>query len=159
MTDPVNVMIDGQLVALTGDALTQYQAQAAADLSSANSPQILSDYAYAKMHAVLGAGQIFNVAESGQPALNVLCDGGTMTRADLSLLALYGQQNPSGVKTWVDNNNVATQLTGAQFVTLANLAMGWVADCYASIGTLLAQIAAGTITTTAPLDAFSWPTS
>ncbi len=123
-------------------------------------PQLLG-YAEAKQQAILKAGKTFNVAASGAAAVNVLCDGTNATRADLSMLALYGQQNPSGSKTWVDNNGLATVLTGAQLVTLATLAGNWITETYATIATVSAEIIATptTITTTAQIDAVTWPAS
>ncbi|MDR3461528.1 MAG: hypothetical protein P4L76_04335 [Beijerinckiaceae bacterium] len=111
--------------------------------------------------ALLAAGRIFNVSASGAAAVSVLCDGTSGTRADLALLALFGQANPAGTKTWVDNNNVSTVLTGTQFVTLATVVGNWVADTYPALETLRGQIAATppTVATIAQIDAYVWPAS
>ena len=123
-------------------------------------PAYLAGYASASWNSILAAGRIFNVAASGA-AVSVLCDGTNSTRADLALLALFGQANPTGTKTWIDNNGVSTVLTGAQFVTLATLAGNWVSDTYPALQTLLGEINATppTITTTAQIDAYAWPAS
>lgn len=106
-------------------------------------------------------GQSFDVAASGAAAVPIFCDGTNDTRADLALLALYGQQNPAGTKTWVANNGVTTSLTGAELVTLATLAGNWVSDTYPALMTLIGDITAEspTVTTTAQIDAYAWPTS
>ena len=121
----------------------------------------LRAYAAKAQAKVLAAGETFNVAASGATAINILCDGEQSTRADLALLALYGQANPTGSKTWIDNNGVATVLSGSELVTLATLAGNWITDTYASLTQIIAQITATTptITTTAQIDGYQWPTS
>lgn len=129
--------------------------------TQAGKPDIaaLEARAQAAWSALLVAGQTFNVAASGEAAVNVLCDGTNDTRADLALLALFGQTSPTGTKAWLDNTGKVTILTGAQLVTLATLAGNWVSDTYPALVTLLGEIAAGTVTTAAEIDAYAWPTS
>jgi hypothetical protein len=121
--------------------------------------QNLITYAGNCLNNVLSKAIEFNVAASGAPVLNVLCDGTNNTRADLGLLALFGLNNPNSTKVWIDNNNVSTTLTGTQLVQLTNLAGNWVSNCYLSYGNIVSQINAGTINTTTQIDAFQWPTS
>lgn len=118
-------------------------------------PVDLIGYAKAKQAALLAAGGTVNVAAAGAAPINVLCDGTSATRADLALLALFGQQSPTGTKLWLDNNGIATTLTGTQLVALATSIGTWVDNTYATLGTVLAGIAAtpATITTTAQVDA------
>lgn len=116
-------------------------------------PVDLRAYAVQAQAALLAAGQTFNVAAAAQPAAPVLCDGTSSTRADLALLALYGQNDPSGSKTWIDNAGKVTVLTGAQLVMLATLAGTWVSDTYAALASVVAGVAAGRIKTTAEIDA------
>ena len=125
-----------------------------------SSPASLVAYAQAAQRAVLTKGQTFDVATSGQPAVSILCDGTNDTRADLALLALFGQINPTGMKDWLDNNGKTTSLTGSQFVALATLAGDWVSDTYQTIGGIITGILASppTVTTTAEIDATAWPT-
>ena len=124
-------------------------------------PSGLVAYAAASWAKLLAAGRLFNVATSGASAVSVLCDGKNSTRADLALLTLFGQANPTGTKVWVDNGGVSTVLTGAQFVTLATLAGNWTSDTYPALQTLLGEINASppTVTTTAQIDAYAWPAS
>ena len=119
----------------------------------------LSARARSAWSAVLAAGQTFQVAPQGSAPVEVLCDGTNPTRADLALLALYGQANPAGSKTWLDNMGRTTVLTGAELVTLATLAGNWVADTYPALATLLGQIASGLVTTFAEVDAYAWPSA
>jgi hypothetical protein len=138
-------------------------------LAAGNAPKSVSPLSITELGAyaettwirLLAAGRVFNVAASGSTAVNVLCDGTSGTRADLSLLALFGQAYPSGTKTWVDNNKLSTLLTGSQFVALATLVGNWVADTYPALEALLNRIAAKppTVTTTAEIDAYVWPAS
>ena len=116
-------------------------------------PVDLKGYALQAQAEHLLAGQTFNVAASGATPVQVLCDGTNDTRADLALLALFGQDNPAGTKTWLDNTGKTTVLTGAQLVTLATLAGNWIADTYPALVGVMGGIAAGTVTTTAEIDA------
>jgi hypothetical protein len=117
-------------------------------------PQLIA-YAETKRDAALAAGISVPVATG----VSVLCDGTSATRADLAMLALFGLQNPTGTKQWLDNNGVATMLTGAQFATLATLIGTWIENCYVAFAGIAGQAIAGTITTTAQIDALAWPTS
>lgn len=131
-------------------------AQAAASLVSS-----LMTYASNTQTKVLTAGQSFNVTPGAQTPLNVLCDGLSSTRADLALLALFGASNPTGTQQWITNTGVTLTLTGTELVTLATLAGNWVAHTYTALAAINAGINATppTITTTAQIDSYSWPTS
>lgn len=117
-------------------------------------PIPLTLYAERVRDVRLTEGATFNVA----PSVQILSDGTNSTRADLGLLALYGQANPAGTKTWVDNNGKVTVLTGAQLVTLTELVGAWVSDMYAAYGEILSGLASGSITTAAQIDNYAWPT-
>ena len=119
----------------------------------------LTQHAKFAQAAILRAGQTFNVAASGSPAKNVLCDGTNETRADLCLLALYGQANPTATKSWMDNNGLVTVLEGSELVTLATEVGNWIADTYSALADILSKISSATITTFAEIDAYAWPTS
>ncbi len=119
---------------------------------------ILAFYASYSQGVKLKAGVTVNVGTLLAPVM-VLSDGENSTRADLALLALFGQINPTGTQTWIDNNGVSTVLTGAQLVTLATAVGTWVSNTYAALAGLLAQISAGAVTTTAQVVTFAWPAS
>jgi hypothetical protein len=118
-------------------------------------------YASRKQSQLLTAGQTFNVTPGAATPLNVLCDGLSSTRADLALLALFGASNPTGTQQWITNEGVAITLTGVELTTLATLAGNWVAHTYTALAAVNAAINANppTITTTAQIDSYPWPTS
>ena len=108
---------------------------------------------------LLHTGITVNVAAPGDPVVNILCDGTSATRADLTLLALYGQVNPTGTKTWVDNNNIATVLTGTEMIRLATLIGNWITDTYATLADNTSLINNSIITSYAQINGITWPTS
>ena len=115
-------------------------------------------YANGAQGRVLAKGSFFNVAAVSAAPVMILCDGTSATRADLALLALP----TPGVATnhsWVDNNGVSTTLTDAEAARLALLVRGWVANTFATLALVLAQIKAGNLTTSAQIDALPWPTA
>lgn len=122
---------------------------------STNSVVNLPQYLSMVQNRVLSTGITVPVSSN----TNILSDGTSSTRASLSLLALYGQLNPTGTKTWVDNNGVVTIITGAECVTLATNVGNWVSNTYATVGVVLGEIAANTITTTVEIDSILWPTA
>ena len=79
------------------------------------------------------------------------------TRIDLSTLSQWGNANPTASKSWIDNSNVVTSLTGAQLVALAADVNSFALSVYAINASALSAIAAGTITSTAQIDALTWP--
>lgn len=105
------------------------------------------------------AGIVVNAAASGQAAVDVHCDGTPETRGDLAGFYAWGSANPAGTRAWLDETGTLFTLTGAQFVTLAQAVGNWVDNVYAQLGGLTAQINSGAITTTAQIDAATWPTS
>lgn len=127
----------------------------AAPVAPAPTGDMLRSYAATRLATTFAAGRTFNVAASDKPAKPVLCDGTNDTRADLAILALFGQGAPAGTKVWVDNDGVSTTLTGAELVALVTAAGTWIADGYATFGQVLAGIAASppTVATLADVDA------
>jgi hypothetical protein len=128
-------------------------AMAAPEPSPAQS--LLIAYAQARQQTLLAAGITVNLGASGQAAVPVLCDGTYPTMTDLALLGLWGQANPTGSKSWVDNNRVATVLTGAQFVMLATIVGNWVQSTYPDLLDIVNEITVQPpgITTYAAIDA------
>lgn len=107
----------------------------------------------------LAKGTRINVAPSGAAAVDVLSDGTAGTLGTLGLLALAGQINPTGTRTWVDNDGEATVLTGTEIVALASLAVAWADNVYAFYASVCSKITKGEIATPAELDALTWPTA
>lgn len=122
---------------------------------STNSVVNLPQYLSMVQNRVLSTGITVPVSSN----TNILSDGTSSTLASLALLSLYGQLNPTGTKTWVDNNGVVTIITGAECVTLATNVGNWVSNTYATVGVVLGEIAANTITTTVEIDSILWPTA
>ncbi|WP_375455648.1 hypothetical protein [uncultured Methylobacterium sp.] len=114
---------------------------------------MLAAFARRGWAAVLAHGVVVNVAEAGAAPVPVLCDGTNQTRADLGLLALFGQAYPAGTKTWIDNEGVVTMLTGAQLVRLSTLVGEWISSTYPRLGAIEARIAAGTLADLPAVDA------
>jgi hypothetical protein len=111
----------------------------------------------------LTAGIIVNAAASGQPAINIHCDGLPQTRHDLNGFYTWGldqvARNLAETRDWFDNDWNKYTLTGAQCVALALPVGTWADNVYGAAQSLVAQINSGAITTTAQIDAAVWPTS
>lgn len=118
-------------------------------------PVDLAGYARTKQAAVLAAGARFNVAAAGAPAKPILCDGTNPTRADLALLVLSAQADPTKSQTWVDNHGASTVLAAAEVIALATAAGTWMAGTYTALAKVLDGLAATppAYTTTAQVDA------
>jgi hypothetical protein len=118
----------------------------------------LQQYVYSVHSKFLSVGITVNVGTVTQP-INILCDGTPNTQASLALLILYGLQNPTATKTWLDNNNVASVLTGSQLVILGETVGNWIDNTYVTLSDVLQKIEAGTITVIDQITAIQWPTS
>jgi len=116
-------------------------------------------YVTTKQQNILAAGVTVNVAASGAPAVEILCDGTSSTRADLALLALFGQANPTGTKIWTDNNGVDTSVTGTELIALATIVGNWISSIYPFASGLVGQVNSGAVTTFVEVDAAAWPTA
>lgn len=134
---------------------TQFEIVDAATLTPSKSD--LAFYSKQKQFGLLEAGIVVDVTADGQARKTVLVDGTNPTRADLAMLALFGKDYPTESKIWVDNNGVSTLLTGEELIALATAAGNWVSNTYAFVGSLLGEIASGSITTTEQIDAAAWP--
>lgn len=130
-----------------------------AAMPEADSVEGLIAYLSGKQTAVLAAGITINVAASGQPAINILVDGTTDTKADVNGLYNWGVENPTATETWYANNGTQTVLTGAQFVTLGNALKSWVSNVVAFYATQAAAVMANRITLTSQIDPLVWPSS
>lgn len=121
-------------------------------------PQLIGLLVAAQIKA-LATGITVNVAAPGDPAINILCDGTADTRASLAMLALYGQINLAGTKTWIANNGQSTTLTGLELVNLATKIGGWITDTYSILAANMTLIETGVITTVEEVDAIVWTTA
>ena len=76
----------------------------------------------------------------------------------LNALAAWGAANPSATTIWTADDLSTVTATGAQIAAVAPLALAYSMAVYgAALPAVLAEIAAGTITTTAQIDACAWP--
>ena len=76
----------------------------------------------------------------------------------LNALAAWGAANPSATTIWTADDLSTVTVTGAQIAAVAPLALAYSMAVYgAALPAVLAEIAAGTITTTAQIDACAWP--
>jgi hypothetical protein len=91
-------------------------------------------------------------------SVSVKCDGMQGTGADLAGLNAWGSANPTATTTWVDDFGVPTTITGAQGVTLALSVVAYGQSVYNMLGASATEIASGSITTVAQVNALAWPT-
>ena len=80
------------------------------------------------------------------------------TVTDLLAIIADATTNPTDVYNWVANDNSVTSLTAAQIAALAPSVAGDRKAIYSTYATAISNINSGTITTTAQIDALSWPT-
>jgi hypothetical protein len=112
-------------------------------------------YATAQQAAIAKGGVSINVAASG-PAQMAEADTSVTGRVDLSGLAQLAQLNSAFTTVWVQSSGNLT-LNATQIMTLAAGVGTFIEATYATLAAVLAAIAAGTITTTADIDAFASP--
>ena len=113
----------------------------------------------AYLEAALSARLLAGIVVTTTGPTPVHCNGLPQTRGDLAGFYSWGLANPTLTRIWIDETGATLNLSGTQFVTLA-LAVGyWVDDVYAVAAAVGAQILAGSIMTTAQIDATVWPTS
>ena len=115
----------------------------------------LQAYANGKANALMAVARTYALA--GSPAVSVKCDTMPSTGADLAGLNLWGAASPTATTKWVDDFGVATTITGAQGVALATDVVAYGQTVFNELGTATTEISSGTITTTAQIDALTWP--
>jgi hypothetical protein len=114
----------------------------------------LMAYANSKLMSVMAVPRTYALGGS----VSVKADATTATGADLLSLNVWGTANPAATQPWVDDFGAVTIITGAEAVTLANAVLAYGQSAYAILASAMTGIAAGTITTTAQIDALAWPT-
>lgn len=88
--------------------------------------------------------------------ITIAIDATQGTRTDLGDLVEWGTANAAAVQPWIDNSGNVTEVTGAQFVALAPLVGAYALSGYSELAAVLGEIKAGTMTTTAAIDAAGW---
>jgi hypothetical protein len=112
-------------------------------------------YAHTKQKA-LATGQVtVNAAPSGGPLL-VVVSLDPDSKANLTGAYNLAQLDNTTVTQWV-NGTTVTSLDAAHILHMAPLVGNFVNATFTTLATVLAGIAADTITTTAQIDAAAWP--
>jgi hypothetical protein len=122
-------------------------------LPALTKPQLIA-YAGAKVTALLAVARTYALGSG----VSVKCDATTPTGADLAGLNAWGTATPAATTTWVDDFGVPTTITGAQGVALAAGVIAYGQSVYDELGVAATGVAGSTITTTAQIDALTWPT-
>ena len=143
-------LVSGALVAATAADLAPTQAQLVA-------------YANAKQAALCDGGITVNVGTASTPdEVDVASDvnGRSLVSGCVQLIGLASSTGqPAPTFPWINDGGAQLTLTGAQMMTMAVTLGNFVQATYASLGTVLAAIANGTVTTKAQVDAAAWPTT
>lgn len=116
----------------------------------------LTSYADAKQAEASGLGTTVNVDPSASTARPVFASTDTASLTLLSGTLQYVQLNSSAVIPWV-NKGVTISLSAAEVAALALGVYAFIQSTFATHSDITAKIAAGTITTTAQIDAI-YPT-
>ena len=143
-------LVSGAIVAATAADLAPSKAQ-------------LTTYANAKQAALRDGGITVNVGTASTPdEVDVASDvsGRSLVSGCVQLIGLASSNGqPAPTFPWINDGGAQLTLTGAQMMTIG-LALGnFVQATYAALGTVLAAIANGSITTTAGIDAAAWPST
>lgn len=129
-------------------------------------PARLISYANAKQIALRDGGITVNVGDATTPDdVNVASDanGRTLVTGCVQLVGLAASNSqPAPTFPWINNGGTQLTLTAAQMMTIGYKLGAFVQATYATLGAVLAAIAAGTITTFAEIDAppaavAAWP--
>jgi hypothetical protein len=110
-------------------------------------------YADSKVAALMAVARPYDLGDG----VSVLCDGTPSTGANLAGLNTWGQANPTGTQSWIDNFYRKTTITGTQAVTLALAVVAYGTTVYNILGEAVTGIATNSITTTAGIDSLAWP--
>lgn len=113
----------------------------------------LQAYANSKLSSMFAVARTYDLG-----GVSLKCDTTTSTGANLAALNAWGAAAPTATTQWVDDFGVVTQITGAQAVELAAMVIAYGQSVYAILASAMTGIAAGTIATTAQIDALAWPT-
>lgn len=112
----------------------------------------LAAYAAAKRRAVIGAGCVVTVA-----GVDVPCWADADTQAALTALVVASQMQPALSAPWRGRDGLTYALDVGDIVVLAMGVLSFVNTAFGANAQIDAAIDAGTITTTAAIDAAAWP--
>ena len=129
--------------------------------SPPTAPQLIA-YAEAKQVALCDGGITVNVGTASTPdEVNVASDvkGRSLVTGAVQIVGLASQAGQAAPTfNWINDGGVQLMLTSAQMMKIGLTLGTFVQATYTALGTVLAAISAGTITTTAQIDAATaWP--
>ena len=144
-------------VAVTGEFISSPEPASEAALEAqfpgySGNQTALTLYAQNKATRIEAGGITVNIAASGQPAQNVECATDPLSYARISAAAAVAIANPSETVVQVFPSGVVT-LTAAQVEAIFAAISNFYVAVQATLGAVVTAIAAGTITTTAQIDA------
>ena len=123
----------------------------------------LISYANAKQLALRDGGITVNAGTASAPIVVDVAsdaDGRTLVSGSVQLVGLAtSNSQPAPTFPWINNDHTQVTLTGAQMMTVGYALGAYVQATYAALGTVLAAIAAGTIKTSADVEAAAWPST
>lgn len=115
--------------------------------------EVLSAYgAYVDLKAYTAAKR-FNIETGGTTINGTLIATDRESQAMISGAFNMATNNPSFTTQWKNDDGTFTALTAAQIISLAVAVGNFVSSCFSKEATTVAAITAGTITTTAQVDA------
>lgn len=89
--------------------------------------------------------------------VSIKADATGSTVAYLMAEAQWGAANLTATDNWIDNDNFATVVTGADYVAIAPMVGMYAKLIYGTqLASVLSSISAGTITTTTQIDSYAW---
>lgn len=121
------------------------------------SRSVLTAYANTKQSMLAASGVNVDVGVSGSPEI-VFADTNAQGLSNISGALQFVQINPSATINWTGATG-SIALNATQVLALATGAFIFVQATYTTLGTVLANITAGTVTTIAQIDAAAWPTN
>ncbi|WP_036292075.1 hypothetical protein [Methylosinus sp. PW1] len=141
---------------LTYDAAT---GTTAPYVAPAPTKDALIAYTDSKRDRVAASGITVNIAAAGQPSQNIKVATQAQNNSDYQGLYLLAAQNSAFTTEWDDAVLGGLTINATQVAIIANAAAAFRQAAFAAGIAVKAQIAAGTITTTAQIDAFAWPSN
>ncbi len=130
-------------------------------LAPAPSAADLVAYAEAKQVALRDGGITVNVGTASTPdEVNVASDvnGRSLVSGSVQLIGLASSGGqPAPTFNWINDGGAQLTLTSTQMMTIGLKLGNFVQATYTALGTVLAAIADGTLTSTAAIDAAAWP--
>lgn len=149
------IVYDGVNLVVPDDLVANVQA---IDLTAAAKAQLLA-YAKSKRQTIADGGISVNIGSTGSPQM-VEASTDTDGRALLNTAVGVAAANPSATTPWVPDDGMPVTLTAAQVLTIGPAVNTFIQSTFATLAAVITAINAGTVTTTAEVDAFaspSWP--